>query len=220
MTNDHVPPRNIFPKPRPINLITVPACDSCNSSTSKDDEYFRMMLCMSEQEGDNASAHKNRETIIRSLKREHAVGLKTDFLSHTQKVQVKNPNGLFLSRTSYEVDLQRIFGTVAKTVKGLFYYETGRRLHEKYAVKVQNEDSLRDLPVELIHELFRGILIPLYRTPPNVIGNGDFSYRFHIAEKNPFWSAWHLTFYGRVNFIALTGDQEIDQQQWDYTPDS
>lgn len=39
-TRDHVPPRAVFPKPRPKNLVTVPACRPCNSSAAADDEYF------------------------------------------------------------------------------------------------------------------------------------------------------------------------------------
>jgi 5-methylcytosine-specific restriction endonuclease McrA len=45
ITRDHVPPKGIFPKPRPANLITVPACSKCHSQqTSRDDEYFRNTL--------------------------------------------------------------------------------------------------------------------------------------------------------------------------------
>jgi hypothetical protein len=40
-TRDHIPPRGLFPQPRPNNLITVPACRSCNHDRSLDDEYFR-----------------------------------------------------------------------------------------------------------------------------------------------------------------------------------
>ena len=43
-TRDHVPPRAVFPKPRPTNLVTVPACRACNSSAAADDEYFAAVL--------------------------------------------------------------------------------------------------------------------------------------------------------------------------------
>ena len=42
-TVDHVPPKAMFPKPRPANLITVPCCDPCNKSFKNDDEYFLIM---------------------------------------------------------------------------------------------------------------------------------------------------------------------------------
>jgi hypothetical protein len=50
LTDDHIPPKNLFPKPRPENIITVKACKICVKDTSKDDEYFRMnrfsLLCV------------------------------------------------------------------------------------------------------------------------------------------------------------------------------
>jgi hypothetical protein len=46
LTNDHLPPKNLFPKPRPINLITVPCCASCNGGFSKLDEQFRVFVSM------------------------------------------------------------------------------------------------------------------------------------------------------------------------------
>lgn len=45
-TSDHIPPRGIFPKPRPSNLITVPTCFRCNHAGSKYDERFRVYLNM------------------------------------------------------------------------------------------------------------------------------------------------------------------------------
>jgi hypothetical protein len=44
LTRDHVPPRVVFPKPRPKDLITVPACRPCNVSAGPDDEYFGAAL--------------------------------------------------------------------------------------------------------------------------------------------------------------------------------
>ena len=44
LTSDHVPPENLFPKPRPSNLITVPCCNDCNGSYSKLDEQFRAFI--------------------------------------------------------------------------------------------------------------------------------------------------------------------------------
>jgi len=45
-TVDHVPPKGLFSKPRPNNLLTVPACLSCNNSKSDDDEFFRLLATM------------------------------------------------------------------------------------------------------------------------------------------------------------------------------
>ena len=39
MQSDHVPQQSLFPSPAQDNLITVPACKSCNSGAAKDDEW-------------------------------------------------------------------------------------------------------------------------------------------------------------------------------------
>jgi len=43
-TRDHVPPKALLEEPRPINLRTVPACDSCNAGWSLDEEYMAVVL--------------------------------------------------------------------------------------------------------------------------------------------------------------------------------
>jgi len=55
-TRDHVPPKGVFPDPKPSDLITVPACDSCNSDTKLDDEYFRWLVATGS--GGNEDAFK------------------------------------------------------------------------------------------------------------------------------------------------------------------
>lgn len=44
LTKDHLPPKNLFPKPHPSNLISVPCCKTCNEKFSKLDEQFRVFV--------------------------------------------------------------------------------------------------------------------------------------------------------------------------------
>ena len=208
MTNDHVPPKNIFPKPRPNNLIKVHACKSCNSLASKDDEYFRLKLCMSEQAGNHSAVQNNQEAAFRSLNRAESPGLRNSFLSDIHTVQLKTQAGLYLGeRLAFDVDLHRIHRVVERTVRGIFYYETGHRLCSGYDVNVHSDDTLREQSAEILDELHRNTLIPLSKIPPKIIGNGVFMYRFHITQEDPFVSVWALTFYERVSFLALTGPE-------------
>ena len=43
-TKDHIPPKAIFNKPRPSNLVTVPCCFECNNDASKTDERFKTYI--------------------------------------------------------------------------------------------------------------------------------------------------------------------------------
>lgn len=47
-TRDHLPPKSFFPKPAPVNLITVPCCTSCNNQLSTLDETFRVFASTEE----------------------------------------------------------------------------------------------------------------------------------------------------------------------------
>jgi len=44
LTRNHIPPRNLFPRPRPTNLITVDCCKSCNHAMKLSDERMRVFL--------------------------------------------------------------------------------------------------------------------------------------------------------------------------------
>jgi len=206
LTVDHVPPKNMFPKPRPNDLITVPACSTCNSSASKDDEYFRLTLCLSEQVGTDANARQNRDTIFRSLERDEAVGFRTALVADIRPVRIRTPTGLDLgTRLGFDVDLQRIFGVVERTVRGLFFHEAKRRLDPNYDVRIFSDDTLIENSPEVLKELRNTILIPLAQKSPTVIANGAFHYRFQITDEDPSVSVWALSFYEGVSFLGLTG---------------
>jgi hypothetical protein len=209
LTDDHVPPECIFPKPRPAGLITVRACKSCNASASKDDEYFRMMLCMSEDVGESSEARKNLPVIVRSLERPAAAGMKAALFRNTSRVAVMTQGGLYLGhRLAYNVTLERICRVVGRTVRGLYFREMGRRLPKGYDVQVHCDDTLRATPQDALAELHATILLPLSSVEPKVVVPGVFEYRFKAAQDNEAISAWALTFYERKPFLALVGPAE------------
>lgn len=63
-TKEHVPPRSFFPKPRPNNLWTVPACTNHNYENKLDIEYVRNFI--SAQRGVNETGEKILEVAKRS----------------------------------------------------------------------------------------------------------------------------------------------------------
>ena len=116
LIDDHVPPKNLFPPPRP-KLITVPACKKCNGSAAKDDENFRLRLCLSQHVGDHPAAQKNREIIFRSLENPRAPGLRKGFVGDIHEVKLRSNYGLWLGKAvAYDVDLRRIHRVVERTV--------------------------------------------------------------------------------------------------------
>ncbi len=205
LEDDHVPPKNLFPKPRPNDLITVPACPACHRQTSKDDEYFRLKICMSEQVADNGSARQARKSILRSLERSEATGLRKAFLADCRPACVEMESGSVDQHLAFDVDLRRLFRVVERTVRGLVYHETKQRVKPYYDVQVHSDDSLADTPADVFQELHNTILLPLSRASPRQVARGDFAYRWMRASDDANSSAWGLTFYRQVSFIALVG---------------
>ncbi len=210
LTDDHVPPKNLFPKPRPSNLITVPACPECHSGTSQDDEYFRLKLCLRDNSGDHPNARANLESIFRSLRREQAAGFKKLILSDFHPVQLHTPSGLYVGKgLAYDVDMNRIRYVVERTVRGIYFAESCHPLGLNNEVRVYSNDDLGLQPREVLDQLSQTILAPLAANAPKVIGDNVFSYRHQIMVENPIFSVWAITFYGHVSFLCLTGPRRV-----------
>ena len=99
------------------------------------------------------------------------------------------------------VDLTRIFRVVERTVRGLYFHETGRRLAGQ--VLVHSDDTLGGFSPDVLETFDNTIIQPLSLVQPKVIGSETFSYRYALTEIEHA-SAWRLTFYGGVPFLAMS----------------
>src|SRR5262249_13551352 len=111
LTDEHAPPKLIFPEPRPSNLITVPACADCNQQGSKDAEYFRLWLCLNPLTKDMSSVVALKPTVQRSLKRQQAEGFRTAIFKSLES----KPHGV-----AFTVDMGRIHLVVRRTIQCLY----------------------------------------------------------------------------------------------------
>lgn len=208
-TKDHVPPRNLFPKPRPPDLITVPACEVCHSDAwSKDDEYFRMKVCLSEEAGGHPQAQKVADKALRSLLRPQASGFRRQIKEDTQKKWIRSPSGIMREALTYEVDPDRIDSTIERVTRGLHFHECGERLSVDARIEIFSR--VRRYPPDLLKVLQRDIERPLVTLPAKVIGDGVFSYRRFFEKKEDVeQSAWGFTFYGGMPFLVLTRSKVV-----------
>ncbi len=207
VTDDHIPPKTIFAKPRSSDLITVPGCEECNHGWSLDDEYFRTALCLSDNTADERNATAGREAAMRSLQREEARGFAKMFLSRIFPQEVYSPGGIYLGkRLAFNVDLKRIQKVVAKITRGLFYKESDRILPQDYGVSVESNDTLGQMDAKCLRDLQNTIINPLLSTQERIIGGGAFRYRHAIPDDGDgFVSVWALTFYGTMPFLCICG---------------
>lgn len=86
-TRDHVPPKCLFPKPRPLNLVTVPACPTCNQSFKLDDEYFRLMVAGEAAYRDPVATRLWAERVMPNT----GLGLRRAVLSQARLCEVRTP---------------------------------------------------------------------------------------------------------------------------------
>lgn len=105
-TRDHVPPKGIYPDPKPANLITVPACEPCNSSTRLHDEYFRWLVATASP-GSKEAKVLAKTKIIRGFRKRPA--LLRHVMSRAQHLPVRTPAGLYLgTQPVFEYDRSRV----------------------------------------------------------------------------------------------------------------
>lgn len=205
LTDDHIPPKCLFARPRPNDLITVRACRHCVNDTSKDDEYFRQCLALSEQVGRNKAAAAARKAVLRSLTRYKSPGLRGALVRDFRRLRIQSPGGIELgSRLGFDVQLDRLFKTVARIVRGLYFRRTNMVLGQHADVRVFNDDALRSCPPDVLSNFRRTILVPLAATSRTVIAGGAFSFCVQESVDSRLASAWALVFFESVSFVALT----------------
>ena len=207
VTREHTPPKCVFPEPRPSNLITVPACRECNSASSKDDEYFRLVLTLRDDiHRIPLVKEKLWPKVRRSLQKETKRGLQSSLFHSICHVPVFTESGIYVGRKrGYHVDERRLERTVEHTVKGLFYHLQKRRLPNSSGVSVVCESRFSAMPKDARDHIV-GIARAIWESDGigATIGDNVFSYKVAFFSEDQNASAWLINFFKRVSFIAIT----------------
>lgn len=125
VTRDHVPPKNLFPVPRPNDLVTVPACRECNNGASVEDEDFRTYLSLQIGRQNHLTEKLWFDGAQKSLTRRKS--LQQQILASLRPIQVQTKTGVE-SKTAFEVP-ERIYRRVfERVVRGLYYHHFGKIL--------------------------------------------------------------------------------------------
>jgi len=206
ITADHVPPKNLFDRPYPPNLLTVPACVDCNGGFKKDDEYFRIALTIT----DKAKGQRGREgvlpTVLRGINNPKAGRFRSTLLSNTQIVPRFSPSGIFLgNQRQITLDGVRIEGIARRIVQGLFFHVKGQRLPDDHAINVVPVGRFREM-ANLHPEMdlaLREFVARIAAEP--LTEHGDvFGYRWIQSPNGPSNTMWLLYFYERLEFLCTT----------------
>jgi hypothetical protein len=204
LTRDHIPPRCLFGKQPPANLLTVPSCLDCNHTASEDDEYLQMVFSMHGGLSENPHVEKIRPTFHRSLANPRKQGFTLSMLAALRNAYLRTPSGTYVGSVAMLViDDHRLEAVVRRIALGLIYRECKARLPDGYEVNVYQVGGLRAIPLD-IRRVNEMLLPQLLASGLRDIGGGVFAYAHKHEIADRYTSAWLLLFYQTVAFFALT----------------
>lgn len=180
-TKDHIPPKSIFTKPRPSDLITVPCCFECNNKVSSIDERFKAYLGLHVARSGGLADKFFKQGTLPTTR--HNRSLKNTVLTSTKRIFLYDgfdpvPREMYLAKwdnEAHDVTIERI-------TRGLFYYHYGKIIGNDASIQV----SFFDKPPGNFG----------YQLEANSVGNGLFNYKYAKAEDCVYSSIWLLEFYG------------------------
>ena len=194
-TRDHVPPRCIFPKPRPLDTVTVPACITCNSFYQMDDQYFAVMVAM-QAYAEHPEATRVWQSIIRPLLA-RSPGFRRLLKDNLIEAPIRTPAGIVLpGRRAVAFSQVRIERVVQRIVKGLLWYHYGQRPADGVQFEVFKQQVLPQEVANIINTL----------TQLAWIGDSIFRYRYNLGEGPQGTSIWALQFYAHTQFVVIARD--------------
>lgn len=199
-TKDHVPPKQIFPKPRPANLVTVPACLDCNNQSGKDEEYFLATFMFSEAGTSEAGKKLWDEKLHRMY--EKNLGLRRKIAHNLEQPKdTYTPSGIYLGkRMVINLDKNRIYKVVRKIVRGLYYLEYQEVMpasQDLDCLLIQTQDHF-NAAKESTKELKSG----------SKSWDGIFRYSHNRTEEGRPGSIWLLNFYDFATFWLVGYDKQ------------
>lgn len=207
-TSDHLPPKGIFPKPRPSNLITVPSCVECNNSASDLDEAFRLYLALHVGDLEDKITAAYFHEALRTY--QHNKKLQREILGSAQPVEFKTPAGIYLGQGMKVLWNSKAHDAVIeRIVRGLYFH---------HFCEVLPSDT--NVSPKWFNNPDNEFLKTLSGLKKNVVGNNQFIYLYSRAEEHPAASVWYFEFYGRHWAGAHTGMNTLPNKALQPTAES
>jgi hypothetical protein len=173
LTHDHVPPLVAFPEQqRPTNLITVPACATCNQRFSKEDEEFASYLSVFV----GIDTHKTEKLHQKSIRIvSHNKRIERCIRSGIRRVWVQEGNLITGTGQALHWPADKHDRMIIRFIKALYYHCLKRLLPLNIPVLATRQQP------------FTGKLLDLWRSWPgeNIGDSGEFRYRYWCDSNDP-----------------------------------
>lgn len=205
LTDDHIPPKCIFPENKRGDLITVPTCKSCNGLSSKDDEYSRLVLCGVYEEAESLS-----KPAFRGLTRKGSECFQKRFLGSIRYSQFETSSGLYLGyQWGVEIDCKRIKSLVLKIARGLYYRHWKSSVPESYELSVAMSLELKDTDL-LNDDTIKELFACFRQTNWYCVGEDVFMYKFLNREEDKGATTFFMSFFKRMHFFVFITPKEVN----------
>jgi hypothetical protein len=199
-TSDHVPPKNLFPHPRPVDTVTVPCCIKCQAEFKKDEDAFMAWVTFGPAGESPAGKLLWEQKLHRTYQKD--AGLKKAIARSFKNINLETFEGIYLGeRLAISIDPERKNNVLKKIVKGLFWVEYKERLPVNASVEIYGIPGKGE-PVNSL------IAVTQEAT---TAWEGIFEYR-HARAPESFESYWVMSFYRRNYFVAMVDGIKEEEQ--------
>jgi hypothetical protein len=196
-TVDHVPPRSIFPPPRPSTLRTVRSCVACNGGASKDDEYFRDVVLRYYRVADLPQAQQQVAAMIRVAAKPRKRAYASRILASFRRVAVRTWAGIVLgNRPAFSVNTDQFDRPIRRYIRGLYKFDTGQRLSHKIHIEIVSNPEVVLRSRHEIESTLKGGDV-------QTVQPGVFWYVWRRAVDNPDATIWLLVFFDTFPIFAV-----------------
>ena len=205
-TRDHIPPKRMFPNPRPSDLITVQSCRTCQFGHQLDEDYFATVLITKDDIAAHPAADPLLEKFYRDLRRPEAAKWRETLVASMEEVELVTEAGIYAGKApSITLDRNRMERVGRKLARGLHFHVTGSRVPRTHEANAHFPQFLKPEAFEM--ESVRNVLGALDAAKREVVGDGwVFSYRYiDIPDTGPHpppMAVLAMTFYGTFHCFA------------------
>lgn len=198
LTKDHVVPRCLFPKPLPSFMVTVPACDDCNSEKANHDDYLRDILVVDADTAKSKGAQGLLEgPLLRAAKRNQSKVIKAAKAQGKMEA-VHSPSGIYLGHAfSFPLEGDRVNHIFSLIVRGLYFKTTKLLLPQDCKLDVRRLTAA---------EFYQGWdeLKRIGYNGPYRLGDDVFTCIFIYAQEEPAVSMWWMWFFDSICIFVTT----------------
>jgi hypothetical protein len=134
-TSDHVVPRCLFDGNLPLDMVTVPACGSCNAAKKADDEYLRDYLVIHEGNFDHPVARSLFDRTRRATRRNQSE-IARQVVANAEYRPAYTADGVPAGTMPFvPLDPGRFSNLFGRITRGLYFKLRQRRLPQDCAFK-------------------------------------------------------------------------------------